>query len=71
MKKLSTLVIVAALGSTALLGFSIVPAAATQGGGIIPSVCADPATKTAHPDWYRDGGYCMIPETGYLGMHKY
>ena len=70
MKKLSTMVIVAALGSTALLGFGIAPAAATVAGGIIPSTCASAATKAAHPDWYRDGGYCTISELGYQGMHK-
>ena len=71
MKKFSALILVTAIGSTALLGFSIVPAAATQGGGVIPSVCAKADTKTQHPDWYRDGGYCVTPETGYLGFHKY
>lgn len=23
-----------------------------------PHDCALPDTKTKHPDWYRDGGYC-------------
>ena len=24
----------------------------------MPHVCVLPDTKTTHPDWFRDGGYC-------------
>jgi hypothetical protein len=36
-----------------------VPACAIDG-GVAPPECALDATKDAHPDWYRDGGYCAM-----------
>jgi hypothetical protein len=24
----------------------------------VPPQCSSPAVKAAHPDWFRDGGYC-------------
>lgn len=32
-------------------------------GGVVPPECANPDTKTKHPDWYRDEGFCS-PELG-------
>lgn len=58
MKKL----FVAALALGLMSSFYTVPVFAIDG-GVVPPECNLAATKEAHPDWYRDGGYCT-PNNG-------
>lgn len=62
MKRLSTLLVVATLGSSAFL---VAPAMANYpAGGVAPPECAKADAKTNHPDWFRDGGYCVLQYNG-------
>ena len=63
MKRISVLIAIAALGSPA---FFIAPVMAAQpAGGVTPSACTQADAKTNHPDWFRDGGFCMLQYNGY------
>lgn len=41
-----------------LLTFAAPPVIAADSSASIPLQCSFASTKAAHPDWYRDGGYC-------------
>lgn len=48
-----------ALAASALLASSTLPAMAAGGNpGVVPPQCNLAQTKTDHPTWYRDGGFC-------------
>ena len=55
-------ILIAAAAAVALL-CTTAPVAVTlaaDNSAAIPSQCSLPETKTDHPDWYREGGYCTV-----------
>jgi hypothetical protein len=63
MKKSTRLAVVAAVSFLVAGAGYTVPSYAIDGGSA-PAECALDSTKAAHPDWYRDGGYCDVKELG-------
>jgi hypothetical protein len=63
--------IAAALVASVLIS-SVIPTSAAGGNpGIVPPQCNLTQTKTDHPNWYRDGGFCSptkwVEEFGHGG----
>ena len=56
MKRISPLLIAVALGSSALLGFSVAPVLADS----TPIECSYPNAVANHPDWFAVGGQCEV-----------
>ena len=66
MKRTSPLIIAIALGSSALLGFSVAPALAdNNNGNSTPIECSYANAAANHPDWFAVGGQCELtyPQT--------
>jgi hypothetical protein len=64
MSKSTRLAVVAAISFLVAGAGYTVPSYAIDGGSP-PAECALDSTKAAHPDWYRDGGYCTVNELGH------
>ena len=60
MKTTSNLLLVAALAVSSLLAGATSSFAHQPNSTFtyVPVECAKAMTKTNHPNWYRDGGYC-------------
>ena len=70
MKRISPLIIAVALGSSALLGFSVAPVLANNNNkkssaNTTPIECSYPNAAANHPDWFAVGGQCELtyPQT--------
>ena len=60
MKSLPSLAVAAAIALASLSGAAYASVATEPNStfNTVPAQCAKPATKAAHPAWYRIGGYC-------------
>ena len=59
MKSVSKLALAAVLAASSL--FAVAGAYAYEQNStfnFVPPQCAQSSVKDAHPEWYRDGGYC-------------